>query len=163
MSVFFCTILLPYGSIFVHVTYDETKTPCPPHFLIQKILSELLVQIDLFEQWASHTARKRAHCEVWLTDKQWKDLIANRDRKRAIARMRKQKWIKDAQHGSKICVKITADAVIHELKNQIRRSDKQIPQAQLCLVLFDFPNGANLARQLWREFLLSAKFQRTQL
>jgi CRISPR/Cas system-associated protein endoribonuclease Cas2 len=60
-------------------------------------------------------------------------------------------------------IRLSKDALVAQLRRSIRETQKKLPAGEQCLVLFDFPVGANAARKSLRSFLLSSGFRREQL
>ena len=98
-----------------------------------------------------------------LSTKEWDAINADLRQRRAIADLRRQKWLTASEKGNEVILRLSSEAFVAQLKSQVRAEKKTLPEGNTCLVVFDFPNAASSARNIWRKFLLSAGFERSQL
>ncbi len=132
--------------------------------LTQQIIEDVLAEIDLIAWAISRPANFRyEYFEGGVSFEDWEAIRKTTKRQKALFHLRKQRWIKDWQQGKKMIVRLSRDALVAQVKRHIRGREKRLPKGERCLVMFDFPVGANLARKSLRGFLLSSGFQREQL
>ncbi len=109
-------------------------------------------------------AGPRHNFEAHIAMKEWEQMYgAERKKRRALNELRKKKWITDRRQGQEIVVRIHADAVVAAIKERIGRIEKKLPGGEMCLVSFDFPNGASKARDRWRFMIKQFGFKGVQL
>jgi len=132
----------------------------------QSLTSTILDAIlgdNIFVQIASMPYSGRKHVTSILSQEEWDDINTKRKEKKRISHLRKKKWIQDRQKGNKVVVRISEDALVSALRDQIKHSKTPLPDGKRCLVLFDFPNAATSARNSWRNLLVKAEFKKDQL
>jgi hypothetical protein len=129
------------------------------------ILNSVVSGVDAFAFLPKMPSYNRSNYyhEFLLSDEEWGKIQMERKQRQELSRLRKKKWLEDGKKGDEIVVKLNKDAMIQGLKAKIRSTTKKLPEGSFCLVLFDFPVGANNARKAWRHFLASADFEHDQL
>ena len=76
----------------------------------------------------------------------------------AIKRIERQgKW-KVKREGDRLAVQLTTDGHVDALKKSIISSKKQLPEWEVCLVVFDVPEDIRWLRSEFRELLKRADF-----
>ena len=131
-----------------------------------KILSDLLAGFDVATELLSLPpyAAPRHHFEYHMARKEWDRVYgAERKKRRILHNMRKKKWIHDRRKGNEIIVRIFSDGIVASLKHRIRSTTKKLRKGTLCLLSYDFPNGATKARNFWRRLLRSVGLRKEQL
>ncbi len=132
--------------------------------LTRRILDELLPPPRLFGAFLSVPRRQqRMYLQSDVSLKDWSKLQETLKQRRALKDLRKKKWMKERREGNRVIIEFSTDAVIARLKDYIRSYRNKLTGGQVCLVMFDFPNGANAARNMWRSFLVSIGCTRVQL
>jgi len=81
-----------------------------------------------------------------------------RMRKQAIKRLRESKYIKMRKEGDRVVMALTKNGKIKALQMLIRISKDVYSDDKVCLVSFDFPEAARVARNNFRLFLKEAGF-----
>ncbi len=128
------------------------------------VMDEILDRIDLAAWALTRPANFRYEClQGGLTLQEWQKINEDRKRRRAIADLRRKRWLTARKHGNQMIIRLDHDALAACLKAGIRSEKRELPAGQSCLVIFDFPTGANSARASWRRFLISIGCTRTQL
>ncbi|HLD21061.1 MAG TPA: hypothetical protein VJB64_03110 [Patescibacteria group bacterium] len=106
----------------------------------------------------------RYNFEYHMAEKEWQKVYgADLKQKRALREMRKRKWITDRKKGDGVIVKLHSDVIVSHLKDRILQKTKQIPNEKVCLLSFDFPNGATKARNKWRGLIRRLGLVKEQL
>jgi len=86
-----------------------------------------------------------------------------REKKKMIWRLKKNKWIKERKEGERVEYELTNNGRIAVLEIIIGRTDSFLPDGEWCLVIFDFPEAARRSRQIFRRLLKRLGFTGIQL
>jgi hypothetical protein len=131
-----------------------------------KVIGDLLAGFDVVTELLSLPpyAGPRHNFEYHMARKEWERVYGSEIKKRRVVKeMRKKKWIDDRQKGNEIIVRIFSDAIVASLKERIRSTTKKLRKGSVCLLSYDFPNGATKARNFWRRLLRSIGLKKEQL
>ncbi len=139
---------------------NESKT------VKEEVIELLLGGLDLMGKVVTFVppyAGPRYMHSTRLPDEVWEQIQADREKRRVIKDLQEKKWIESKKVGNKMLVEISSHALVQHLKQLVRTKDIELPNDQVCFVMFDFPNGASKARDSWRHFLYSVGFKKFQL
>lgn len=98
-----------------------------------------------------------------LSREAWEGLMQTSRQRRAVRDLRKKKWIQDREKGDQVIFRIAKEVAVQHIRGKIRATERMLSKGTSVLVLFDFPVGANMARQEWRRFLKSIGCRQEQL
>ena len=145
----------------VRPAFHENMTP---RSIGIEVLDSLVDGIDLLFEWASGPREfRRNHFSGEMSRQEWEELMRPVKERQAVKRLQKKKWLAARKEGDRIIYRLHHDAMVAVLRERIRKNNKKLPKGSHCLVIFDFPVGANKARSFWRRFLRSADFTQKQL
>jgi|GEM_PF-1164278 len=99
-----------------------------------------------------HDARKRK------IDQKKRD----RDLQLALNRLQRKKVIELKKYESEFHIYLTKEGIIQTLKQTIIHSKRQLPEGEICLVVFDIPEDIRSVRQTFRRLLKQAHFIQEQ-
>lgn len=102
------------------------------------------------------TSRKYRSIGSWeraLDGMRHKEMFDQLKAKKALYNLKKKSWIKDRKKGEEIEFRLTDKGEQALLKIKMSENQKKLPFDQLCIVVFDFPVGANNARDKFRRLL----------
>ena len=86
-----------------------------------------------------------------------------REKKKAIWRLKENKWIKERKEGERVEYELTNNGRIAALGIVISQTNSFLPDGEWCLVVFDFPEAARRSRQFFRRLIKSFGFIGIQL
>jgi hypothetical protein len=86
-----------------------------------------------------------------------------REKKKALWRLKENKWIKQKNESDRVEYEITNDGRIAALEAVMCSSDSLLPEGEWCLVVFDFPEPARRSRGIFRRLLKRVGFECIQL
>ncbi|MBI5793885.1 CRISPR-associated endonuclease Cas2 [Candidatus Uhrbacteria bacterium] len=144
----------------------KIKKPKSKKSIAQQIVSDIIG--DLSEFYLSLPSlpsyrRRSIFYECAIPEKEWLKIVEGQQKKRVLRSMRQRKYLTAKQEGDHFLLTISTNAAVEAIKTIITEKNALLPKAELCLVVFDFPTGANRARDHWRRLLLSCGFKRMQL
>ncbi|MFH1315274.1 MAG: hypothetical protein ABIH67_02640 [Candidatus Uhrbacteria bacterium] len=111
------------------------------------------------------TSRRYRSIGSWenaLDDMRHKELFDKLKAKRALKDLRNKKWLEMRNKGQEIELRLTDKGEKALLKFNIQKQKNDLPNDQKCYVLFDFPVGANKARDSFRYYLKQCGFKKCQ-
>ena len=111
------------------------------------------------------TTRKYRSIGSWesaLDDMRHKEMFDKLKAKKALRNLRKKKWIEDRKKGDEVEFKLTEKGKRWLFQLKIQKEENELPFGQYCIVVFDFPIGANGARDKFRFLLKRIGFSRLQ-
>ena len=111
------------------------------------------------------TSRRYRSTESWesaLDDLVHKEYFDKLKAKRALKDLRNKKWLEMRNKGQEIELRLTDKGERALLKFYIQKQKNDLPNDQKCYVLFDFPVGANKARDKFRYCLKQCGFKKFQ-
>jgi len=125
-----------------------------------RILIELMEQVDDIKFTETH------YRSIFSSDlraeryesEEGRRLHEEKMKRQAIKRLVDQKYIKLREQGRRMIYELTNDGKIKALKILIANSEKYYKDGLICVVSFDFPQAANEARRVFRNFLKSVGF-----
>ena len=125
-----------------------------------RILIELLEQVEDIQFTETHyrsifSSDLRAER---LENEEGRRLHEEKMKRQAIKRLAEQKFIKLREEGRRVIYEFTNDGKIKALKILIANSENYYKDGLICVVAFDFPQAANEARRVFRNFLKSVGF-----
>ena len=128
------------------------------------ILSKIFFQADL-AMWAiTRPANFRfEYIEGRMPTEEWEKINNDARQRRVLRKMKAEKWLSDRKIGDEVVIRLSKNAMLLALQSEIRNQTITLPNRQKCLIIFDFPNAANRARNSWRNLLYSTGFQKYQL
>ncbi len=91
-----------------------------------------------------------------------KDYFDKQKRNRAIANLKKKKWIESRKKGESIEYKLTEEGLKAAIKLDAYYTTKLLKDGKKCFVFFDFPVAANKARDEFRYTLKQCGFKLCQ-
>lgn len=98
-----------------------------------------------------------------MPEAQWQKMVEDEKKKRVIRDLKRKKELSVRKDGDRFLVAISTHLTVEALKTLMRQENKLLSKGEVCLVVFDFPNGATKARNQWRRLLLSCGFNMLQL
>ena len=111
------------------------------------------------------TSRRYQSIGSWesaLNDIRHKELFDKLKAKRTLRELRNKKWLEMRKKGKEIELRLTSKGEKKLLKMQMQRQKINMPDKQLCYVFYDFPVGANKAKDQFRYYLKQCGFKRLQ-
>lgn len=82
--------------------------------------------------------------------------------KQALRNLRNKKWIEDRENGEKVEFRLTEKGKEGLFRLKTKQEIKELQFEQSCIVVFDFPIGANKARDKFRYYLKQSGFKLMQ-
>ena len=128
-----------------------------------RILLELMESYEDYAFLYSHRFNdNRSIREARYDHEAYERFNNERMRKQAIKRLRECKYIKMRKEGDRVVMALTKNGKIKGLQTLIRISKDFYSDDRICLVSFDFPEAARVARNNFRLFLKDAGFRYVQ-
>jgi hypothetical protein len=140
----------------------KDRTVRAAKFVLSMTARILLELIESYEDYAflySHRFNdNRSIREARYDYEAYVQFENERMRKQAIKRLRENKYIKMRKEGDRVVMALTKNGKIKALQALIRISNDYYFDDRVCLVSFDFPEAARVARNNFRLFLKEAGF-----
>jgi len=136
--------------------------PGKKNAVVQEILDMLLEGTELLFEWMENPHAQRRRVRGILTNEEWERIFGDQNRKAALRRLKKKKWIEDRQLGNDVVFELSNKAIIEYLKGLIKQEPTR-PGTRETLVVFDIPEAARNARKSWRRLLKTLGFHKQQL
>lgn len=131
------------------------------------ILSDLVTSLSTKTDWVilglTNPYEFRNAMEGRMSQAEWDCVFERKEKKKALARLRKKKWITNKTHGNQVEFRLNDDAVVSGIKNNIATSQQLHQAGHQTLVIFDIPEVASKSRRTFRNFLKESGFAQKQL
>ncbi len=111
---------------------------------------------------SSRRYRSIGSWESALDDMRHKEIFDKLKAKKALRNLRDKKWLEMRRKGQELEVRMTDKGEVALLYLQANQEQKPLPLKQQCYVFYDFPVGANKARDKFRYHLKQCGFKKFQ-
>ncbi len=125
----------------------------------------LLDAFDFIEDISFFMANSQSYGKVGRTMEEMRELksrLDRRERASAFYQVKQRQLIQTKKQGDKILNNLTKEGVIELLRARIISCDRQLPEGEICMVVFDVPEDIRRVRDSFRSLLKLLDFRMTQ-
>jgi len=144
----------------------KSRTGCAAKFVLTmtaRVLIELAEQVEDMNFLRYHNFYDdRTVREARYDYGVFMDRKKQRLRKQAIKRLCEERYVKLNKEGDRMVMTLTTSGKVRALRSMMRMSKRYLPDNLTCLVSFDFPEAARMARNNFRWFLKGVGFKFVQ-